>query len=239
MVNYEQALKKPFTDFKKLIIGILLSMIPIVDSTFVTGFQMECSGLGKTKQSGKMPEWKKWKYLFLKGLGALGIKIVYMIPAILVIGIGVLLFLADIVQVLMQTFTPAVILQIEHGMITSQQIWQMLWQNNWYVIMPAILKVSPLLILGLILALVAKFLSPLAVLNYLKKRRFSAGFEFDLIIRKAFTKEYILVGLAMVLVAIVLGSFLLFVPFVGTAILSFLVGTMGYSLIGQVYKETK
>jgi Protein of unknown function (DUF4013) len=239
MVNYEQALKKPFTDFKKLIIGILLNIIPIVDFTFVTGFQMECSGLGRTKQSNKMPEWKQWKYLFLKGLGALGIKIVYMIPALLVIGIGVLLFMADILQLLVQTFTPAVIFQIEHGMITSQQVWQMFWQNNWYVIIPAILKVSPLLILGAILALFAKFLSPLAILNYLKKRRFGAGFEFGLVARKAFTKEYILAVLAIVLVAIVLGSFLLFVPFVGAAILSFLVGVMGYGLIGQVYKETK
>jgi hypothetical protein len=239
MVDYEQALKKPFTDFKKLIIGILLNIIPIVDFTFVTGFEMECSGLGKTKQSNKMPEWKQWKYLFMKGLGALGIKIVYMIPALLIIGIGVMLFLADIVQVLMQTFTPAVIFQIEHGMITSQQVWQMFWQNNWYVIIPAILKVSPLLILGLILALVAKFLSPLAVLNYLKKRRFGAGFEIGLVSRKAFTKEYILAVLAMVLVAVILGSFLLFIPLVGAPIMSFLIGVMGYSLFGQVYRKTK
>jgi hypothetical protein len=239
MVNYEQALKKPFTDFKKLIIGILLNIIPIVDFTIVTGFKMESSGLGKTKQSGKMPEWKQWKYLFMKGLGALGIKIVYMLPALLIIGIGILLFVADIVQVLIQALTPTVISQLETGAITPHQFGQIFLQNNWYMVVPAILKVSPLLILGLMFALLAEYLSPLAVLNYLKKKRFCAGFELGLVIRKAFTTKYILAVLAIALIAVVLGSFLLYIPFVGAAILSFLVGVMGYSLIGQVYKETK
>ena len=51
-VNYEEAIKKPFTDIAKLIIGIILSFIPII-WWFAKGFILESSGLGKIKPSKK------------------------------------------------------------------------------------------------------------------------------------------------------------------------------------------
>jgi hypothetical protein len=52
MVNYTDAFEKPFTDIKNLLIGILLSIIPVI-SWFAVGFQMKCSGVGKSKYSKK------------------------------------------------------------------------------------------------------------------------------------------------------------------------------------------
>lgn len=239
MVKYWDAIRKPFTDLKKLIIGILLSMIPIVDSTLVTGFEIESSGLGKAKPSKKMPEWRHWKYLFMKGFGAVVIKIAYMLPAIILIGIGVMILAVDILQMLSDTMTPNIFYLMANDQVSVQEFGRFFWIKNFCSILTEILKLSPLFIAGGILFLLAEFLSPIAVLNYLKKRKLSAAFEFGLVFRKSFTVKYILAVLAMVLVAIVFGSILVLIPFVGIPALSFLIGVIGYSLLGQVYKETK
>ena len=78
MVDYQSAFEKPFTDIKKLLIGILFSIVPIINF-FARGFILECSGLGKTKPSKKMPEWKDFGSLFVKGLLYFIITIIYLV----------------------------------------------------------------------------------------------------------------------------------------------------------------
>jgi hypothetical protein len=237
MVNYGEAVTKPFTDFKKLTIGIILSLIPIVNFTVVTGFAMESSGLGKTKPSKKMPEWKDLWYLFVKGLAALAIKIIYMIPAILVITIGIGLAISDIANALLSTvITPEIMSQIKAGEAPREEL-RMVFKENWYLILPTIAKVAPVFLVGLLLALVASLLSPMAILNYMKNKRFSAAFSLGTVIRKSLTGKYILAWLAVTILSIVLGMALVFIPIVGIAIALFLMGVIGYSLYGQVYRE--
>ncbi len=84
MVDYFEAIKRPFQDIKKLIIGIVLSIIPIVN--FVTlGYALKA---GKAP-TAKLPEWKDWGDLFVKGLAAIVISFIYMIPALLVFAFSV------------------------------------------------------------------------------------------------------------------------------------------------------
>lgn len=237
MVSYEEAIKKPFTDFTKLIIGIILSIIPIVNFTVVTGFALESSGLGKTKPSKKMPDWKEWWYLFVKGLAAIVIKIIYMIPAILVITIGIGLAIGDIVTSLLGTvITPELMSQIEAGQATPGQF-EMLFRQNWYLILPTIMKVAPIFVVGVILMLMAAFLTPIAVLNYLKNKRFSAAFDIGVVCKKALTGKYIVAWLAVTILTVVLGAILGFIPLLGAAIVLFIMSVMSYSLYGQVYRE--
>lgn len=237
MVSYGEAMKKPFSDVKNLIIGIILSIIPIVNSTIVTGFAIESSGLSKTRPSKKMPEWKNWGHLFVQGLSAIVVQIIYLIPAILVLLVGFGLAIGDISSVLLgQVATPEVIDQIEAGEITDAQIQQM-FGENWYLMLPSILRVAPILIVGFILALVATFLTPIAVLNSAKKKRFSAAFELGTVIQKALTGKYVLAWLVVIVIGIILSAVLDFVPIVGPAISMFVIGVIGYSLYGQVYKE--
>ena len=40
MLDYNEALKRPFTDVKKLLIGLVLSIIPIIGVTGLTEFLM-------------------------------------------------------------------------------------------------------------------------------------------------------------------------------------------------------
>jgi len=239
MVNYEEEIKKPFTDVKNLIIGIVLSLIPIVNFTIVTGFTIECSGLGKMKPSKKMPEWKDWTYLFITGLTALVIRIIYMIPAIAVILIGLGLAAGDIAgAILGMTMTPEVMSQLGTSEAASQQIGQIIG-SNWYLLLPVILKVAPILILGFILAAAAAFLTPMAVLNYVKNRKFSAAFELGKVLKKSLTGQYVLAWLAVLVLGAVLGTILSFIPILGPAIATFVVGVISFSLYGEVYREVK
>ena len=236
MVNYEVAVKKPFTDLKKLSIGILLSIIPIVNLV-VTGFAIESSGVGKTKPSKKMPEWKNWWYLFVKGLAAVVIKIIYMIPAFVVIVVAIGFAIGDIASALMGTvITPELMSQIRAGQAPTEQI-GMIFRENWYLILPAIMKVAPIFLVGLLLALIASFLTPMAVLNYVKNRKFSAAFDLGTVTRKALTGKYLLVWIVVIVLTIILGAVLAFIPILGVAIALFLLSVIGYSLYGQVYRE--
>ena len=236
MVNYEDAVKKPFTDLQKLIIGIVLSVIQIINFTIVTGFAIESSGLGKSKPSKKMPEWKDWGDLFIKGLSAFVIKIIYMIPAILVIVAGIGVLAGDVISMLLGTvMTPEIMSQITSS-ISSQQIGQLMGQN-WYMMLPSIIRVAPIIMFGLLLALIATFLTPLAVLNYIKKRKFNAAFEFNLIFKKALTGKYVIAWLAVLILGAIMLAVLSWIPILGAAIALFVIGVIGYSLYGQVYKE--
>lgn len=237
MVSYGESVKKPFTDLKKLLIGIVLSIIPIVNFTVVQGFAMESSGVGKAKPSKNMPEWKEWRQLFVKGLAAAVIKIIYMLPALVVIAVAVGLAIGDIASALLGTVvTPDLMKQIKAGETTPEQV-QMLFRENWYLILPTVMKLAPIFLVGLLLLLIAAFLTPMAVLNYLKKRKFSAAFELSTVARKALTGKYILTWLVVIVLAIVLGVILSLIPLLGPAILLFLISVISYSLFGQAYRE--
>jgi len=95
MVNYGNAIKRPFTDFKKLIIGCALNIIPIVN-LFSAGYALNC---GKTAMAKKkeLPEWTNWGDLFVRGLFGLIISVIYFIPTlillILTLGSGIITIL--------------------------------------------------------------------------------------------------------------------------------------------------
>lgn len=91
-MDYQQAIKKPFLDLKKLVIGIVLNIIPIVNF-FAMGYVLETAKLTLSKKNN-LPEWKDWKDLFIHGVLATIISFIYMIPALVVavaaVGFGVL-----------------------------------------------------------------------------------------------------------------------------------------------------
>ena len=235
-MKYEEALMKPFTDLKKLAIGIVLSIIPIVNFTIVTGFAMESSGLGKAKASSKMPEWTDWTYLFMKGLGAFVVKVIYMIPALAFIAIGVGIAVSDIVGAMAGAISPQMMGQTADA--ASSQIAQIISQN-WMALLPGLMAAAPLIAVGILLSLLAAFFSPIAVLNYLSKKDFSAAFDFGVILHKSLTSTYVMAWLVMLVVSIVVGAVLGFVPIIGQAIALFVLSVMSYGLYGQAFKEVK
>ena len=59
------AVIRPFTDFKKLLIGILLNIIPVINF-FALGYLLEC---GRTPKKD-LPEWKNFGDFFVEGFFA-------------------------------------------------------------------------------------------------------------------------------------------------------------------------
>jgi hypothetical protein len=49
MVDYTVSIKRPFSDFKKLLIGIVLSIIPIVNF-IALGYQLNCAKTAMKKK---------------------------------------------------------------------------------------------------------------------------------------------------------------------------------------------
>jgi len=82
MVDFGRAIKRPFTDLTKFIIGAVLSIIPIVN-LLAMGYELKCA---KSAMSGdyKLPEWTAWGDLFVKGLLLVVIAVIYMIPVAIV-----------------------------------------------------------------------------------------------------------------------------------------------------------
>ncbi|MBS3163390.1 DUF4013 domain-containing protein [Candidatus Woesearchaeota archaeon] len=91
-MDYQQAIKRPFLDIKKLLIGIVLNIIPIVNFLSV-GYLLETAKLTLNKKNN-LPEWKDWWTLFVHGLLTFVIGAIYMIPAMVVgisaVGVGVI-----------------------------------------------------------------------------------------------------------------------------------------------------
>lgn len=229
MPDYDLAVKKPFTNFKKLVIGILLSILPII-RLFAYGYILECSGLGRNK-TNKLPEWKNFGDLFLKGFLATIIAIVYSIPALLVL----LIFGATALFALIKgIMTPELIQAISAG--SSAELIQPIIEQNIPGLMPLILSLLPVLIIAGLLGILAGYVVPMAILNYIKNNKFDSAFK-KLVFKKAFTGKYLLTWILVLLISIIAGSIFSYVPIIGGAMSFFIMGVFGYTLFGQVYLE--
>ena len=87
MVNYAEALKKPFSDIKKLLIYIALSIIPIVNFMSL-GYLLDTAEESMKKKKD-LPEWQDFARLFVEGVKGFIIGIIYMIPIFI---LGALVF---------------------------------------------------------------------------------------------------------------------------------------------------
>jgi hypothetical protein len=231
MIKYGQAFKKPFTDIGKLIVGIILSAVPIIN-WISQGFMLESSGLGKSKPSSKMPSWDNLGELLFKGLTSYIIMIIYMIPAIAVFTMaigyaGVILPTSMVGFVPGETFS-----SIMSGQASPSQL-----RAVFAPIVGTAIAMVPVIILGLILLLAAIYVIPMAIMNFMKKRRFAAAFDTNLILGKALTGRYFIVWLVSKVLSLILFSILFWIPWLGWAAAMFLSGVMTYSLYGQVYRE--
>jgi len=208
MVDFVKTLQKPFSDINKFIIGVVLSIIPIVNATIVQGYAIECSGLGKNK-SGKLPEWKELGDLFVKGLLAVIIGLVYMLPASVFFMVGM------------------------RGLITG------FMKEGWSAIFSYLPAAVPMFIIGAILWSIAAYLTPMAVLNYIKNRSLSKAFAFNEVFHKCFNTKYLVAFIVVCVVLVIATTVLFLIPFIGLAIANFVVTVFAYTVFGEVYKEVK
>jgi len=236
MVNYEESFKKPFTDLTKLVIGIILSFIPIVH-WIARGFTIESSGLGKSKPSPKMPEWKNFGHLLVRGLLADIIFFIYALPAIIIFAVGIGITIASFFGMVAGSFVPGEFFQaVRLDQVQDGMMRQMIMQN-WPMMLPAILTAVPLFLLALLLLLIASYVAPMAILNYVKTNKFSEAFNFSFVCKKVCNGKYFIVWLIVIILTGILGAILSYVPIIGKAAAFFITGVIAFTLYGQVFRE--
>jgi len=114
-MEYIDAIKRPFSDFKKLLLGWVFSVIPFVN-LIAFGYQLECA-----RKPGKtLPDWKNYGQLFIKGLLSVVIWMIYSIPVMLVfffIAGDALLTLANLSEFNPETFLSEMIQSVGTALI--------------------------------------------------------------------------------------------------------------------------
>jgi len=163
-MEFIQAFKRPFSDWKKFLIGVVVfSMVDffVYIHTYLIGigFLIILVGYGYVYQSGlfilkkdmSLPDWKDVGWLFRKGLLLIGVFLLYMLPGLLVY------WLAGSASRFLQE-TPTLL---------------------------------PIDIAGLVLSVVGLYLFPFAIFNFMSKQELPAFIEFRVIIKKALSKAYL------------------------------------------------
>lgn len=209
MINYEDAFKKPFSDFKKLALAIILNILPIVNF-IVYGYLLEIARSSAGKKPGNLlPEWKNYGSLFLNGLFSFIIGLFYLLPFFIVMAIAFAMAKISIFSYMsngsLQGITPA---------IASLGLWALLL---------------------LILLLATTYVLPSAIMSYALSGEISSAFEFGNVVKKAMTQEYFVVWLISIVYTAILSSLLALIPYVGGAAAGAITGITMFTLLGQIY----
>ncbi|MFQ6020549.1 MAG: DUF4013 domain-containing protein [Candidatus Aenigmatarchaeota archaeon] len=207
-MRYGDAIKRPFQDLKTFIIGVIVMIIPVVNFTIGTGYLLVCARTAM-RRDFKLPKWKDWGDLFIKGLIAFIITILYFIPTIV-------LFFLTIGTSLFAGLT---------GTQTAIDILLMLSTAGIGVVLTAIVF------------LITIYIVPLAVVRYAEKDNFESAFELNFLTKKAFTGRYFVAWFVAMLYSFIIIAILSFIPLIGPAIGSFLGYVTCYTIIAEAYSK--
>ena len=218
MEHLKNAIKRPFTDFKKLIIGILLSILPVVNF-MALGYQVRCA-----KTAGKLPEWNKFGNLFVTGLLAGIIMLIYVLPGAIIFGVTLFAAVAASLPGLQE--------------LTSEGGVELLTSAL------ASINFGPLIgvmLLGLVVLFLGGLFGASAVIRYSQRLNFSDGFSGE-VFRKAFTGKFFWTWILAGIYGFILSLILSFIPSVGIldfggSIKGFIYGVTYMSALGIIYKR--
>ena len=236
MIDYVKALKRPFQDSKKFLIGTILGMIPLVNFT-VIGYTLNSTGLTKEKvDRDSLPEWTDYVNLFMKGLGAVLIGIIMLLPAALIL-IGTFggVILSPTLSMVFGGLPVETWDSVAAGQMTELQM------EDWFAesftqLIPLFAKAVPLLLFGGLLAALAFYLIPFALLAWLKEDSFSAAFSWSNL-KKTMTLDYLVNWLIVGYLGGLLSSLLGWVPFLGMGITMYVTGVFSYTVFAELYER--
>ena len=220
-LDFGKAISKPFSDVKTLGISSVLNIIPLVN-LLVTGYVMT---MAKDTMKGKnqLREWKtdSLEEYVVNAIMAIVIQLGYFIIPLIVMGIGI----AGAIGIVLANPTNPDI--------------------------PAILAVGGLpLMVGLLLALIAAFLVPMAMMKWIKSGEVGAAFKIGDVVKNCLTGDYIVAWIFTIVFALVvgfvlgmIGLMLLFIPGIGFILylllngaMSFIITVVAYTLFAQTIK---
>lgn len=199
------AIKRPFSDGKKLLIGMLMYVIPVLNlitSFFGLGYVLKSASMS-LKKDKRLPEWDSWGELFVKGLLAVVISMIWSIPLWIVLGI--------VAGTAISAFLGSLAAAQANGAGAMAAV---------SALTGAGAGASAVIIA--VLSIVLVYVVPSAILNFVKEDRFGGAFSIRTVFKNAFTGKYFVAWLASVLVmfifTLVLGAIngaLLLIPVIG------------------------
>ena len=235
-VDYVKALKRPFSDTRKFLVGTILGMIPLVNLT-VIGYTLNSTGLAKDNGNRDgLPEWTNFGELFMKGLGTVAIGIIMLLPAgLILLGTFGSVITSPALSMIFGGVPMDTWNNYAAGQMTDIQMedW---FAQNWTEFIPVFTKAVPLLLLGGLLAALAFYILPAAILGWVKEDRFSAAFSWETI-KKTMTLDYLVNWLIVGYLGGVLTSLLGWVPFLSTGITMYVSGVFSYTVFAELYER--
>lgn len=212
-MGYMESIKRPFSDMTKLVIGIVIMLIPIVNFIGL-GYFLQCAKL-TFKKDESLPEWTGWANLFVTGIVAAVINLIWAIPIMLAAWLTI----------------GTVLNSAAGAMVTGGMM----------AFVSAIMASIGTLIIGLVVTLVVGvifgLLGSAAVLRYAEKGNFAAAFEFGAIKDVAFKGGFVAAWIVSVVYMIVMSLIFAFVPLVGGAIAMFIAGVAMWTMLAEAYKQ--
>lgn len=199
---------------KKVLIGGILNIVPIVNF-LSSGYNLKVMKNGIEGKS-EMPEWEDWSGLFIRGLIAFIISLVYLIIPIIVLLISV----------------GGIIFAVLSAAISGDMS----------MAIGAIGGAVGGILIGLVLMLILGFLIPMALGMYIKEDSIGAAFRFTEVlsrIRSVFG-DYLTVYIVLIVLWFILGLFGS-VPILGIFIIifgGFYIGVIGANMFGKVYAKS-
>nr|MBA4405321.1 hypothetical protein [Nanoarchaeum sp.] len=205
------SLERPFTNFKIFIIGVLFSLIPIIN-LFVTGYGLRCAQRAM-KHNFVLPKWEKFGRLFVTGFLSFVIQFLYILPALII------LFIAMINS-----------LGIISNAIINEQSFESIYEQVF-----ASVNIS-LFVVGIVLFIILGLFSASALLKYSEKMRFNEAFSQEVFIN-AFKGRFIGALILASVIMIIIQSLLDFIPIVGAAIAAFIAEVFVMTYLGIKYRK--
>jgi len=222
MVDYIEAIKRPFSDIKKSGLAALLVWIPIIN--FLTyGYFLDCAKLSLSKKR-ELPEWSNLGDKFVKGLLFIAIKILYGIPLIIIIIVMMMNFVGEMFQ---ENFLSVISSRDPNAIITI---------INSLFLDP---NVVGILIAAIIIGILISYVIPMASIMYVVNWKFKDAFDFKTVFKKVMTKEYFSAWIVVAVYSVLLMSVGSLIPLVGGLIATTLIGITSYTIYGEVYKEIR
>jgi len=226
MVNFGEAIKRPFQDFKKLGIGALMYMIPLVNiitGFFSSGYGLECAKTGMKKKY-ELPKWADWGNLWVKGFLCFLIGAIYCIPL-------------------------AIIFVITLGATLFGSLLMLFFEANPQAFMSGFGTISSSLIWFFLVGLLTIYIIPMAIMFFVDKGKFSDAFKLGMVLKKAFTSEYLAAWIIVMIYSFVVGvvasllsaitTITVILPLIIMGFANMILVITSMTVFGEVYSEIK
>jgi hypothetical protein len=236
-IDFVEALKRPFSDGRKFLTGAVLGIIPIVNLT-VVGYTLKGTGLTEEKvEKGSLPEWRDYGDLFKKGLMAAVIGFLLFLPALLVFfgTMGGVMF-SPTMSVIFGGIPMDTWDKLAAGQISDMQI-ENWFAGNWTQFIPLFVNAAPFLLLGVLLAVVAFYVMPAAVLGWLKEGRIGAAFSWDHL-KTTVTLDYLVNWLIVGFLTGIMSTVVGWVPILGVGMKMYVNGVFSYTVYSAIVQRT-